>query len=290
MVIGYSLNSTYLMKKNILFISLFISLTSTIFAQDRFFARTYQSNVLAKGGFDFEYWTTFSTGKVGNNSPYAFGRHLDSRYEMEFGLGGNVQTAFYFNTYNFKYAMLDPKATSFPTQTQMETSFSNEWKFKLSDPVANKIGSAIYLEGTVGSDEYELEAKIILDKRINNELFALNFVGECEFETVVKNDASRAMEFFVPLEIDYAYMHFFNPQCGVGLEITNRNLLTAANGWEHSVLFGGPTFYVNQGKFFAVFNILPQIINLHKTDVAPAIKVLDVYEDFDFRLVVGYSF
>ena len=283
----------FTMKKHLIVIALIILFSERTFSQDRVFTRTYQSNVLSKGGFDFEYWTTLRTGKVGHGSPFAFGRHLDSRYEMEFGLGKNIQTAFYLNTYNFKYAMLDSSATSFPTQTQIETSFSNEWKFKLSDPVANKIGSALYLEATAGSDEYELEGKIILDKRYNNDLFALNLVGECDLETVVEKQANnivRVNKLFTPIEIDYAYMHFFGTNCGIGLEISNRNLLSEDHGWEHSVLFGGPTFYFNQGRFFVVFNALPQIINLRKTDVAPANRVLDVYEDFDFRLISGYSF
>ncbi len=281
------------MKKHLAIILISFCCVTQSFAQDRVFARTYQSNVLPKGGFDFEYWTTLRTGKVGNGSPFAFGRHLDSRYEMEFGLGKNIQTAFYLNTYNFKYAMLDYTATSFPTQTEIETSFSNEWKFKLSDPVANKLGSALYLEVTAGSDEYELEGKIILDKRYNNDLFALNIVGECELETVVEKQGSnivRTNEIFTPFEIDYAYMHFFGTNCGAGLEISDRNLVSEKNGWEHSVLFGGPTLHFNQGRFFAIFNALPQIINLRKTAVAPQNRILDIYEDLDFRLITGYSF
>jgi len=281
------------MKRSLIIALFILGISIETYAQDRVFARTYQSNVISKGSFDFEYWTTLRTGKVGFGSPFAFGRHLDSRYEMEFGLGKNIQTAFYFNTYNFKYAMLDSSASSFPTQTQIETSFSNEWKFKLSDPVANKIGSALYLEVTAGSDEYELEGKFILDKRYNNDLFALNIVGGLELETVVKrqgNSINRLNELFTPIEINYAYMHFFNSYSGIGLEVTNRNLLSEDNGWEHSVLFGGPTFFINQGRFFVVLNALPQLVNLHKTDVAPGNRVLDIYEDFDFRLITGYSF
>jgi hypothetical protein len=277
-----------------IFITVILFAVSTIsFSQDRSFARTYQSNVLAKGGFDIEYWTTLRTGKVGDYSPYAFGRHLDNRIEFEFGLGKNIQTSVYYNSSNFKYVLLDTGATEFSTQTNIETSFSNEWKFKLSDPVANTIGSALYLELTAGSDEYEIEGKIILDKRSKNELFAFNLVGELEIETEVEkegNEIERELEWEAPVEIDLAWMHFFKPTFGMGLEIRNHNEIAKDEGWEHSVLFAGPSLFFNQGKFWGVLNLLPQITNLHKTDVAPGNKVYDEHEEFEARLLIGYSF
>jgi hypothetical protein len=279
------------MRKILITITLLMSITH-IHAQDRVFARTYQSTVLQKGGFDLEYWSTLRTGKVGDYSPYAFGRHLDQRVEMEFGLGKNIQTAFYLNTFNFKYVLKDT-SSSLATQTEIETSFSNEWKFKLSDPVANKIGSALYLELTAGADEFEVEGKLILDKRIGKNLFALNLVGEMELETEVEKKGAefeREMEWETPIEIDLAYMHFFKPTFGVGLEIRNHNEIAEKNGWEHSVLFAGPSVYFNQGKFFGIFNALPQIANLHKTIYAPGNMVLDEHEQAEFRLVIGYNF
>lgn len=273
--------------------ALLLLTTVATFAQDRVFARTYQSTVLGKGNFDLEYWTTLRTGKVGDYSPYAFGRYLDNRFELEFGLGKNIQTAFYFNTSNFKYALLDSNATEFPTQTSIETSFSNEWKFKLSDPVANRLGSALYIELSAGSDEYEIEGKIILDKKLGRELFTLNLVGECEFETEVEREGDeieREIEIETPIEIDLAWMHMFKPTCGLGLEIRNHNEIVKGEGWEHSVLFAGPSLFFNQGKFWGVLNLLPQITNLHKTDVAPGSKVYDEHEAFEARLLIGYSF
>lgn len=280
------------MKLYITLILLTLTISST-YGQDRVFARTYQSNVLAKGGFDFEYWTTLRTGKVGKYSPFAFGRRLDNRIEFEFGLGKSVQTAFYLNTSNFKYALKDSTATEFPTQTEFETSFSNEWKFKLSDPVANSIGSALYLEFTAGGDEYEMEGKVILDKRYTNDLFALNLVGELELETVVEKAGSttkRVTNWEAPVELDLAWMHFLTPSLGIGLEIVNRNEIAKGEGWENSILFAGPSFYFNQGRFFGVLNLLPQLANLHKTDATPGNLDYDGHEAFEGRLLIGYSF
>lgn len=277
----------YLFTSAIVFIAINLS-----YAQDRVFTSTYQTNVMEKGGFDLEYITVFRTGKVGAYSPFSFGRRLDSRLELEFGLGKNIQTAFYLNTSNFKYALLNNNAMEMPTQTSIETSFSNEWKIKLSDPVANRMGSAIYMEATVGSDEYSLEGKLILDKRINNEFIAFNLVGEYELETEAEYDggkAERKINIETPIELNFAYMHFFNPRFGFGLESKNHNKITD-NGWEYSVLFAGPVVFYSQESFFLVLNVLPQISNLYKTSYAPGSRVLDDHEGFEFHLLIGHSF
>lgn len=272
----------------------FILLAGATFSQDRNFARTYQTNVLPKGTFDIEYWTTLRTGKVGAFSPFAFGRSLDSRIELEYGLGGNVQTAFYFNATTTKFAMLDTSAAELETETEVETSFSNEWKFKLSDPVANAIGTALYFEVGAGADEYEFETKLLFDKRLGDELFALNLVGELELETEAENEANgeaeREMEWELPMEVDFGYMHFFKPRFGLGLEARTHFDYVPDEGLEHNVLFAGPTMFVSSGKFFATLNVQPQLMNFYKTAAAPGDKVLDAHENMETRLLVGFSF
>lgn len=110
--------------------------------------------------------------------------------------------------------MSDSSNTELSTETKIETSHSNECKFQLSDPVANSIGSAFYLELGVGADEYEVEGKIILDKRINKNLFAMNIVCELELETGLEKEdekIEREIEWETPIEIELAYIFFSNP-------------------------------------------------------------------------------
>jgi len=91
--------------KKIFFVLFITSTIATVsFAQDRYFAYTYQTNVLNKGDFDLEFQNTLATGKVGEYGPYVFGQHLDQRLEYEVGLGKKVQTAFYLNSELFTFA------------------------------------------------------------------------------------------------------------------------------------------------------------------------------------------
>ncbi|MDE3183897.1 MAG: hypothetical protein KGM16_10810 [Bacteroidota bacterium] len=270
----------------IVFILFFLQ--SVAFSQDRIFAYTYQTNVLNKGDIDMEFQNTLATGKKGLYSPYVFGRHLNQRLEFEVGLGKKVQTSFYLNSELFNYADTSSKGLN----QELKISFSNEWKWKLSDPVANAIGFALYEELEFGGNNFESETKLIFDKRWQNDLVAFNIVGKYEIEREISraNNVTKAeWTHNSPVEFDFGYMHFFKPEISFGLEIRNNNDIRKEDGWVNSVLFAGPAFHVSVGKFFTNITALPQIINLHKTDAVPGNRDLNDFEQVEGRVLIGYS-
>jgi hypothetical protein len=113
---------------------LFINFT-TAYGQDRLFTYTYQSNVLSKGQKELEIWNTLRSGR---NDYYS---RFDNRSEFEIGLGTRLQTAFYLNLTSIT-ATNEVNSVKL-LETEHEISFSNEWKFKLMDPVADPIGLAL---------------------------------------------------------------------------------------------------------------------------------------------------
>jgi hypothetical protein len=249
-------------------------------AQDRNFARTYQSNVLPKNNIDLEFWHTSCIGHSGQ-----FYHAQDQRMEVEFGLGRNWQTAFYFNRFQKRSSEGQDG-----TVTSTEIGFSNEWKIKLADPSANKIGLALYGEwGIKGGDELELEAKIILDKNIGRHLIAFNGVYEFEKEFEWVDGKIKSDGYEMPVELDLGYLYNVNKNLGLGFELRNHNEIVKGEGWEHSVLFGGPTINFRGSRWFVIANYLPQWINLHKTESAPGNKVLDEHERTEARILVGIS-
>jgi hypothetical protein len=247
-------------------------------SQDRYFARTYNSNVLPKGSIDLEFWHTSRFGHAGQ-----FFHAQDQRLEVEVGLGKGLQTAFYFNRYQSRYSVTDDG-----TVVSNEIGFSNEWKWKTSKPSANKIGCALYFEwGVKGGDELELETKIILDKNIGKSLVAFNGVVEFEKEFEWEGGKLKSDEAETPVEFDLAYMYNLNYKIGLGFEFVNTN--DVHDGWNNSVLFGGPTFNYRGDKWFVIANYLPQWGNLHKSDEFPESKVLDTHERSEARILVGIS-
>jgi hypothetical protein len=277
------------MKYIVSIIIILIFFNHVTHAQDRVFAYTYQTNVLNKGDFDLEFQNTLRTGKVGEFSPYVFGQHLDQRLELEFGLGSNIQTSFYLNSERFDYA----HTSSTGMNSDLKISFSNEWKWKLSDPVANAIGSTLYAELEFGGDNIELETKLILDKRIVNDLFAMNIVSKYEIERQIVrlNNVTEAIWIHnSPVEFNFGYMHFFNKDFSVGIEARNNNDIIQGNGWMNSVWFAGPAFHFTIGRCFVLFTALPQLVNTHKTVYAPGNRDLNDFEAAEFRLLAGYDF
>jgi hypothetical protein len=260
---------------------LFLIITLAAQSQDRFFARTYTTNILPKGAIDLELW---HTSRFGHKDQFYHAQ--DQRMELEFGLGHNLQTAFYFNRYQTRYS-----DSLEGTLSSNEIGFSNEWKYKLSDPTVNTLGAALYGEwGIKGGDEFELEGKIILDKYIGKNLFAFNGVIEYEKEFEWENGKIKSGESATPVEFDLAYMYNISSNFGVGFELRNYNEVVKGEGWKNSVLSGGPTIDYRTSKWFVIANYLPQWVNIHKTNYSPNSKVLNDLERAEARILIGISF
>ncbi len=252
-------------------------------AQDRVFARTYQTNILPKGVKDLESWTTFRFGRE------MFYSRIDQRLEFEIGVAKRVQSALYLNITHVKFAEV---VYDIHKVAETEFSISSEWKTKLSDPVANKLGTGLYAEATIGPDEFELEAKLLLDKVIGKNLIAFNAVGEVEFEAVVELEDGEAktkieLEKY-PVEFDLGYM-FMAKKFGVGVELRNHNLITKEDGFRSSAFFGGPTIYYNPGDWFVILNILPQWVNFHKGDGIEGTRDLTAHEKAEIRILLSWT-
>ncbi|HKB45461.1 MAG TPA: hypothetical protein VKC90_13770 [Chitinophagaceae bacterium] len=266
------------MRKILLFV-LFVSATFISKAQDRYFARTYTTNILTKNAVDLEF---SHTSRFGHKNQFFHAQ--DQRMEIEIGVGNSWQTAFYFNRYQERYS-----DSNDGTVTSNEIGFSNEWKWKVQNQGKHKPAIALYGEwGIKGGDEIELETKLILDKWVGKSLWAFNAVAEYEKEFKWQNGKLESGKWEAPVEFDLAYMYSLKPNLGIGFEIRNHNEISK-EGWEHSVFFGGPTLDFRGHNWFVIFNYLPQWINVHKTSVAPFNKVLDEHERVEARILLGIS-
>jgi hypothetical protein len=266
------------MKRNLLIAVSFLMATMTK-AQDRVFTHTYQSTVLPAHAMELEYWGTVRSGKE------EYYNRVDQRFELEVGLGKSWQTAFYFNT------STEVGLGPFGLERNSEMGLSNEWKWKMSDPVANKIGSSLYGEIGFNGGELELEGKIILDKRVGKNLFALNIVGEYELEAEYEFEENEVeMETEMPFELDFGWMHFLGDHAGIGLEVRNHNE-NGEEGWESSALYAGPTLHFNGPRWFINFTAMPQLTNLHKEGHhADDDLDLEHHEKLQARVLVSFAF
>ena len=272
------MNTKSLLSKNIV-LFIFMCLPFLSNAQDRLFTYTYQSTVLNKGQRELEVWNTLRTGR---DDFYA---RLDHRTEFEIGLGGRLQTAFYLNLTSKTKTTLELGIKS--TSTENEISFSNEFKLKLMDPVANPFGLALYGEYGIGSNEYELEGKLILDKKINNLTIAANAVYELEFAPAY--DANNKLDWEKENKLEYylAFGYGLSPKFHITLENAFKNVYVDKE-LEHSALFSGLGFSYMHDNFWVNFTVMPQLKSF-KGETDNNLN-LNEYEKVQLRLLFSYVF
>lgn len=247
-------------------------------AQDRLFTYTYQSSVLNKGQRELEIWNTLRTGR---QDYYA---RLDNRSEFEIGLGKNLQTAFYLNLTTITNTVESNSVKSL--QTENEISFSNEWKYKILDPVANSVGLALYAEYGIGSSEYELESKLIIDKKIKDFTIAANAVYELELKPGI-NSNEKEWEKETKNEYNLAFGYSLSP----GFHLTQENAFN--NVFEdgsllHSSIYSGVGFSFVRENFWINFTFLPQLASL-KGETNTNLN-LNEFEKVQIRLLFSYAF
>lgn len=271
------MSTKYLLSKNIVLI-IFICLPFLSIAQDRLFTYTYQSTVLNKGQRELEVWNTLRTGRTD------FYSRLDNRTEFEIGLGGRLQTAFYLNLTSKTQTTEELGVKSINTENNI--SFSNEFKFKLLDPVANPVGMALYGEYGIGSNEYELEGKLILDKKFNNLTVAANAVYEMEFAPAYDaNELNWEKE--NKLEFYLAFAYGLSQKFHITLENAFKNVY-AEKEFEHSALFSGLGFSYMSDNFWVNFAMMPQLKSF-RGETNNNLN-LNEYEKVQLRLLFSYVF
>lgn len=260
---------------------LLTSLVGYVQANERRFTYTYESGVMAPGTRELEYWATWRNGRAD------FYSRFDHRLEYEFGLTDRLLTAFYFNWRSISKKDPDSPDPDKKKAEQEFSSVSSEWKYKVLDPVANPIGLALYQEYSLGSDEFEWENRLILDKKIGNTLLAYNFVVEPDWEFSPSN-----VEPEIGVENDFGVTQFLTPRFSAGLEVRNHNEWTrTSTGFEHSALFMGPVLSYAGESWWITATFFRQLPALKKSIKNPQDNlVLDEHEKTNIRLLASIRF
>lgn len=271
------MNARQFLQRSILVITLLVSVFNSQ-AQDRLFTYTYQSTVLNKGQRELESWHTLRTGRSDYYARY------DHRTEFEIGLGKNLQTAFYLNLTSKTKTLTNNGAKSLSTSN--EIGFSNEWKYKLMDPVADRFGLALYGEIGVFSNEFELEGKVIADKKIGNLTIAANGVFEEEFAPEYTNNKLE-WEKEKKLEGYLSFAYSVKPTFAFTLENAVKNVFEDGKV-AHSALFSGVGFAYSYDKFWANLTVMPQVKSF-KGETKSKLN-LNEFEKIQIRLLFSYMF
>ncbi len=248
-----------------------VTVSSTVVADERHFTFTYESAVLPRLENEIELWITPRAGR----RDYFLG--FDYRLEFERGIADRLVTALYFN--------FSHQTAGAAHNTSTDWSFSNEWKYKVLDPVGDPVGLALYGEITGGPHQLDLETKLILDKYFAGFIAALNLVTEYGWEF---RDGKTTRD--LRLEADSGVVYSLGAGFFLGLEGRNETIISSDGGFESSAFFAGPVFSYAASAWWATATLLPQLGAIQSTDLAAASNShLDLvqHERFVARLLVG---
>jgi len=249
-------------------------------ASNRSFVYTQESRVLAPGESELEPWTTFRAGRSRYYSA------IDGRLELEHGLAPGLQLALYWNFSTRTQDVIQDSLTRELSRVT-DSSFSSasaELKYQLSDPTADAVGSALYLETTLGPSESELEGKLILDRSLGKWLLAANLNAELELEPVRNAEGSELEAAFV-LEPMLAAAYMLPHGVSVGLEL--RAPLGLAGEAESRTLFGGPVARISDRSFWAALGVQPQLAAFSAKSANTRLDLGD-HERLEVRLLAGF--
>lgn len=262
-------------------IALALFLAGTACASERYFGYSQQSEVLAPGQRELEASATWRAGRE------EYYRRLDTRLELEAGLADQLQGSFYLN---FKQVTAYDSTTGGNTTSSDLDGVSLELKRRFSDSATATLGSALYVEGTLNSEESELEIKAIVDKQLTaHDTVVGNLVWEGEWDNAHTAHPEHA------LIATLGWSHRLGSGWSAGLELMASNVLEweaeeAEYEHEAGALYGGPVVhYANEG-FWATLTALPQLTALKKEEGAEGRLELNEYERVQVRLLVGCHF
>jgi hypothetical protein len=143
-------------------------------ADERKFTYSYEAKTLPQGTWEFEQWATLRAHRDIGDVWF-----VDLREEFEYGLHDRLTVAAYLNLEIESIRNVPGEEDE--TELEFE-SVSFEVKWKISDPVADPLGVLFYGEVAVGTEEQELEWKLVISKQLGPVTLAYNLVFELERE------------------------------------------------------------------------------------------------------------
>lgn len=223
-----------------------LSVTQSAAATERHFGFSEESGVLKPGLAELQPWTTARSGRVDYYS------RIDARLAFQLGLAKNLQGALFWNASSITEDIQIPGAAlkSRLSVTDFQ-SLTAQLKYKLTDPVADALGSALLVNGVFGPMSLGVEGRLILDRQLGSLLLALNLMGGrvSQLELV-----TRSVNTF---GASVATGYFVTPNLVTSLEVRNEN--SHASLFDSSVLYLGPSVSFVSTRYWLTLTVQPQV-------------------------------
>lgn len=284
---------------------LFLLLSPALFAplqawaDEPLFGFSYTTDLLPKGKFELEQWSTTRIHK------YPGGRFWmqENKTEEEYGLKDNLQVALY-QIYDSTSAYHNgpfgqttpPEQFSYynpgPDDQFKASKFigvAQETIYRIWSPYTRPIGIAVYEEPTIGAGFWESESKLILQKNYRDDrlVLAANFTYAPEWRRVKDPDTGKVgineeLDANIDLGVSYRFMRNWS----AAFEIYNEREFNSYNFTHesNSGYYLGPTVHYAGKNFFVTANYDQQMPwASHHVDTIPGGIVDGRIVDNDFE-------
>ncbi len=263
-------------KFRLLFPVLGLLLTTPGWANERHFTLSYESATLPAGAVEIEPQTTFRMGR----DQYYLG--MDHRLEFEVGITDRLMAAIYLN-----WGSETARSGSEIVSGSASQGVSAEFKYNLTSASADAIGSALYLELGASPLEYDIEAKLLLDKRVGAWQLASNLIYEREwgYDGFWNNEHKLALSL--------GATHFVTDHLTLGAEVYGQATLEQSGvgsdtALEHGALFAGPVVGYSSQSWWLVTSVTPQIVGFgDAVTAAGTTRDLQDFHAVQTRVILG---
>jgi endonuclease-3 len=243
-------------------------------AQERQFGFDYQSSVLTPGSAQIAPWTTVRAGRT------AYYNETDARIAFDYGIAQNLQGTFFWNFSSVAEDLLVPGASQRTRLSDSQfDSFSLAFKYKLSDPIADALGSALYVEGTFGPLRASVEGRLIGDDQLGPLLLSVNLLGTGTELLEGRSQSQLGLAFVAGAG------YFVTPLFALTLELRSENQI--GHTLERSALYLGPGLSLAYESWWATLSLEPQIVALKGASGGRRYD-LDQNERLDARVLFGF--
>jgi hypothetical protein len=231
-------------RRLFLILALFCCFSAPAGADQRHFTYTYEVFTASKGEVELENWVTwqFHHGRGGAPDTNQF----DFRHEFEFGITDRFQASLYFADWHVNDHPGGEDRVHFDDAAL-------ELIYRLSDPVNDFVGSAVYGEVRGGPDFLELESKILLQKNFGKWVAAYNATVEGRWLGAHLDE--REGEFQQTAALSYE----ISPRFMLGAEALHEIDLPNWDKAEKSVVWAGPNASVRSGHWYVTVTALARL-------------------------------
>lgn len=262
------------------------------YADENYFAYSYGTETLPKGGTEAYVWATDRRGKdLGDYNAQ------DYKFELEHGFSDRFQASAYVNFISHHIKGLEPELVN-RDRNFAWNGVQASFKYAFTSPYKDGIGVALYVEPGFArygkksgerANQLSLETKLLLQKNFMNDklIWVGNVTAEQEFEHEGGGEWESELEF----ELSSGLAYNVAPRLHVGAEgrytSAYENFPNEAHRSDYAIFFG-PTVHYAANKWWATLSYQPQISGGPKVR-SNSLNLAD-YEKQEIRLKLGYNF